>query len=132
MLVDDCDDDNFFHEREIKKHNRGIIVIVKNTGSEALEYLKSNENRKDSHPELIFLDINMPYMNGWDFLQEYSQLDKEIQSKALIIMLSTSENPEDKIKAKAWSFVYDYITKPLTKEKLEDIIEKYLVSIVST
>ncbi len=122
MLVDDSPDDNFFHEREIKKNNFENIVLAKNSGKEALQYLKS---KKEPHPDLIFLDINMPGMNGWEFLQEYNKLDKELQSRVTIIMLTTSENSDDQEKAKKYTLVSDYITKPLTKEKMNDIVEKY-------
>jgi len=125
MLVDDDNNDNFFHEREIRKTNESTIIITKNNGLEALEYLKSQKNNNDIHPDLIFLDINMPKMNGWDFLKEYNSLDKKLQSRAIIIMLSTSKNPEDISRGKTWSFVSDYIKKPLTKEIMEDIIRKY-------
>jgi len=125
MLVDDDHNDNFFHEREIKKTNPSIIVIEKNTGLEALEYLKSKKVDKDMLPDLIFLDINMPGMNGWDFLQEYEQLDKELQSRVIIIMMTTSDNDDDIARAKTWSFVSDYITKPLTEEIMKGIIKKY-------
>lgn len=124
MLVDDNHDDNFFHEREIKKLNLASIVITKNTGWDALEYLQS-KNAKDTTPDLIFLDINMPGMNGWEFLQKYNRLGKELQSKVIIIMLTTSDNPDDESRAKTWSFVSDFITKPLTKHKMEDIIQQY-------
>jgi CheY-like chemotaxis protein len=125
MLVDDNHDDNFFHEREIKKYNFVITVITKNTGLEALEYLKSKKNIIGMHPDLIFLDINMPGMNGWEFLQEYNRLNNKLQSQIIIIMLTTSDNPDDESKAKTWDFVSDYITKPLTKEIMEVIINKY-------
>ena len=125
MLIDDNNNDNFFHEREIKKNNPATVVVTKNSGLEALAYLESKSIRNEILPDLIFLDINMPGMNGWEFLQKYNSLDKNIQSSAIIIMLTTSENREDKAKAGAWSFVYNFITKPLTKEKLEVIIEKY-------
>ncbi|OGU30183.1 MAG: hypothetical protein A2057_05810 [Ignavibacteria bacterium GWA2_35_9] len=125
MLVDDDHNDNFFHEREIKKTNPTIIVIKKNTGLEALEYLQSKKENIDMLPDLIFLDINMPGMNGWDFLQEYERLDKELQSRVIIIMLTTSDNDDDVARAKAWSFVSDYITKPLTEEIMVGIIKKY-------
>jgi CheY-like chemotaxis protein len=125
MLVDDDHNDNFFHEREIKKTNAATIVIEKNTGLEALEYLKSKKVDKAMLPNLIFLDINMPGMNGWDFLQEYERLDKELQSRVVIIMLTSSDNDDDVSRAKAWRSVSDYITKPLTKEIMTDIIKKY-------
>ena len=122
MLVDDDEDDNFFHEHEIKENDFANIVIVKDSGRKALDYLIA---KTDPLSELIFLDINMPGMNGWEFLTEYDQLDAAIQCKAIIIMLSTSENPSDHAKAKAWSFVSDYITKPLTKKHLEEVVKKY-------
>jgi len=125
MLVDDNHNDNFFHEREIKKNNSTATVIVRNTGLEALEYLKSIKDDKNMQPDLIFLDINMPGMNGWEFLQEYNHLDKELQSHVIIIMLTTSDNPDDETKSKAWNFISEYITKPLTKEIMEDIINKH-------
>ncbi len=125
MLVDDNPDDNFFHEREIKKANLAIIVIAKNSAIEALLYLKARKENNKPHPDLIFLDINMPAMNGWEFLQEYNQLGKELQSLAVIVMLTTSENPDDEAKARSWNFVSDYITKPLTKDIMTDAINKY-------
>jgi CheY-like chemotaxis protein len=122
MLIDDDEDDNFFHEREIITNNLATRVVVKDSGQKALEYLKQ---KTDPTTDLIFLDINMPVMTGWDFLAEYEKLDKELQSKAIIIMLSTSSNPSDIAKSKTWDFVCDYITKPLTKEMLEVVIKKY-------
>ena len=122
MLVDDNDDDNFFHEREIKKTQPAPVIVTKDSGMKALEYLKSNE---EPHSDLIFLDINMPGMNGWEFLKEYNQLDKALQSRAIIIMLTTSDNPDHVAKANTFSFVSDYITKPLTKEIMDDINKKY-------
>ena len=124
MLVDDNQDDNFFHEREIKKLNLASVIITKNTGWEALEYLQSKKATGYS-PDLIFLDINMPGMNGWEFLQKYNRLGKELQSKVIIIMLTTSDNPDDESRAKTWNFVSDYITKPLTKDIMQDIVHQY-------
>ena len=66
-------------------------------------------------------------MNGWDFLEEYNQLDSKLQSQAIIIMLTTSANADDVLKAKAWDFVSDFITKPLTKEKMGAIAVNFFV-----
>ena len=127
MLIDDNTDDNFFHEREIKKNDLANTVVTKITGLDGLTYLKSRKENKDPQPDLIFLDINMPGMNGWEFLQEYNGLDKDLQSKAILIMLTTSENPADEERAKKWDFVSDYVTKPLTKQLMKDISQKYFV-----
>ena len=125
MLVDDNMNDNFFHEREIKKNNLANIVIPMTSGTKALAYLRGKKENNDLHPDLIFLDINMPDMNGWEFLQEYNELDKELQSLAVIIMLTTSQNVDDKAKAMKWSSVSDYISKPLTMDLMRNICNKY-------
>ena len=122
MLIDDNESDNFFHERAIKKNNADTTVLMETTGIDALKYISSAANPLS---DLIFLDINMPGMNGWEFLVEYNKLPKEQQSRAIIIMLTTSDNPADVERAKKWDFVSDYITKPITKEMIQEIIEKY-------
>ncbi len=122
MLIDDSPDDNFFHTREIKKADIATTIIAENSGEEALVYLKSNQ---EPHTDLIFLDINMPGMNGWEFLEEYNKLDKDLQGHAIVIMLTTSDNLSDVSKSKTFGSVSEYITKPLTKEILKGITDKY-------
>jgi CheY-like chemotaxis protein len=125
MLIDDNKDDNFYHERIIRKSNSADTVITKQSGAEALEYLKNKNLQESAHPDLIFLDINMPGMNGWEFLEEYHKLDKEFQSKIVVVMLTTSENPDDRAKAKEFDTLSDFKTKPLTKDMLNEIVDKY-------
>jgi CheY-like chemotaxis protein len=121
MLVDDDANDNFYHEREIRKAGAGIRVIAKMSGVEALEYLVSGQET----PGLIFLDINMPVMDGWEFLSEVSRLDSELTGGIMVMMLTSSRNPLDELRAKAWGFVSGFLNKPLTREILDDIIDKY-------
>jgi response regulator of citrate/malate metabolism len=122
MLIDDDPHDNFIHKRAIKKCELENITILTNTAEEALEYFKSGTK---PYTDLVFLDINMPGMNGWEFLEEYNHIDKESQSGTIIIMLTTSSTDEDKERAKSWSFVVEYITKPLTQEIMNNITRKY-------
>jgi CheY-like chemotaxis protein len=128
MLIDDDADDNYFHEKAIKKHNPNSTVIIQNSAIKALDYLRSENETRSPHPDLIFLDINMPRMNGWEFLNAYNLLDTQLQSKAIVIMLTTSQNIADRSRAKSWKFVYDYISKPLTSEMMQDIINKYFTN----
>jgi len=127
MLIDDDSTDNFFHEREIKKANLSTAVITMDSAINALDYLKSTNDRRIVKPDLIFLDINMPGMDGWEFLMEFSQLDKVIQKDVIIMILTTSNNITDKFRAKAWSFVSGYLTKPLTKDIITDINSTYFI-----
>lgn len=122
LLIDDNPDDNFIHERAIRKINSASVVTTKESGEEALAHLTSMTSY---HADLILLDINMPEMNGWEFLERYSKLDKELQCQSIIVMLTTSHNEDDLAKSKTFSNVTDFITKPLTKEKMAIICEKY-------
>jgi CheY-like chemotaxis protein len=125
MLVDDNPDDNFFHERVIKKSGFVKTVVTKQSALAALEYLKLKNDHINEHPDLIFLDINMPGMNGWEFLTEYDKLDKKQQCKIIICMLTTSENPGDRAKLKVHTIVSEFISKPLNLEMLKEIVNKY-------
>jgi len=125
MLIDDDADDNFYHKRVITKNDAASVVIAEQTAMSALAYLKSKDNTGETHPDLIFLDINMPGMNGWEFLEEYNKLDKQFQSRVIVVMLTTSINPDDKIRADKSNIASDFKTKPLTKEMLEEIFLKY-------
>jgi CheY-like chemotaxis protein len=124
MLIDDNKIDNFFHERVIKRNHAAKTIITKESGQEALDYLM--EGTKQMQPDVIFLDINMPGMNGWEFLEHYKKLNKHLQTAMVVVMLSTSENPDDRARAKTEGILSDYKSKPLTKEMLEEVLEIYI------
>ena len=122
LLIDDNEDDNFYHK--IILHESGIArhVEIAETAYEALDFLKKTQIL----PELIFLDINMPRMNGWEFLDRYRKLefDKGHQ-RSVIIMLTTSLNPADEKKAASIEEVSSFESKPLTHEMIQKIVDAY-------
>src|SRR5580704_12008541 len=113
LLVDDNTDDNFFHKIIINKMDIVKRIDVVLNGLEALAYLKK-ENQ--TPPELIFLDINMPKMNGWEFLEQYKHLSAHQKARVVIMILTTSANPDDIKKANEIEEVTGFETKPLTEK----------------
>lgn len=125
MLIDDNDDDNFYHRIIIDEAGIAGHVQVAGSGIEAIDYLKNG----DLIPELIFLDINMPKMNGWEFLIEYNKLNLHQDSMVIIIMLTTSLNPADREHAKHIAAINGFETKPLTEEIINKIINNHFPEI---
>ena len=124
MLVDDDSTTNFFHAHVIKKANCTDYIVVKQYAEEALAHLQSIDEEK-VRPDLILLDINMPRMNGWEFLDRYRELPDEHKAKIVIVMLTTSLNPGDRDKAQTISEINEFATKPLNAEMLQGILRKY-------
>lgn len=122
LLVDDDDDDNFYHQIIINRMNIASRVDIAMNGIEALAYLKK-ENKNP--PEIIFLDLNMPKMNGWEFLEQYQHLALDQKAKVLVVILTTSANPDDIKRAKEVEDVTGFETKPLSEELLTKILEQH-------
>ncbi|WP_062057597.1 response regulator [Aquimarina longa] len=125
LLVDDDKATNFFNERVVTKHENFCKVYTVQSGKVALEYLSAVEKNEAIKPNLIFLDINMPAMNGWEFLVEFSKLNHELTEGIKIILLSTSSNPDDVMASAKNHSVDDFINKPLSLELLDDILIKH-------
>jgi CheY-like chemotaxis protein len=127
MLIDDDEPTNFLNQLVIEKTGYVEQVITMSSAVEALHYLSngSAQNPDFLRPDLIFLDINMPAMNGWEFLEEYKNLNEEQKARMMIVMLTTSLFPEDKEKALHISDVSGFEHKPLTRDKFERVLEKY-------
>jgi CheY-like chemotaxis protein len=124
MLIDDNPHDNFFHSRVIEACHAAKHILVMEMAEEALQYLKALEHSPGLKPNIIFLDINMPGMNGWEFLDEYKLLDKSLQSEMLVMMLTTSNNPKDDELAQKHGVPVGFRTKPLTEEMLQEVLSK--------
>ncbi|HYF29604.1 MAG TPA: response regulator [Chitinophagaceae bacterium] len=130
LLVDDDEPTNFLSRMLLEEANCTEHIEVAHSGIEALDYLESSETTDEDHdiyvrPDLIFLDINMPAMNGWEFLEEYKNLEKDKKGKIVVVMLTTSLNPDDSARAKGIPDISDFESKPLTSEKLGKILRKH-------
>ncbi|WP_338767503.1 response regulator [Bernardetia sp. ABR2-2B] len=104
---------------EIGKFSK-YIEIFKN-GKEALDALKPRVEAGEKVPEVIFLDLNMPIMDGWQFLDEFMTPNTQ---KIVIYIVSSSIDPVDINKAKEYSLVTNYLVKPITPERLKELFDK--------
>jgi CheY-like chemotaxis protein len=133
MLIDDDEPTNFLSNMIIEEAGCTKHIQIEDSGKRAIHYLATSEklaagNKDYPWPDLIFLDINMPAMNGWEFLDRYNEMGKKHNGKIKIVMLTTSLDPDDEIKAKKNAGVTDFRHKPLTEEMLSEILEKYFSS----
>lgn len=121
MLVDDNEIDNIINEKIIEANSFAEQILVFQTGQEALEYLESNQENADKLPEIVFLDINMPIMDGFQFLEDFEKFSEKVLEKCKIIMLSSSISPKDIDRAASSKYVKKYLNKPLNARYLEAI-----------
>lgn len=116
MIIDDSEPDQFLSKLMVQQKNPDAKILQAYDGKEALEILETVE----SQPEVIFLDINMPRMNGHEFLEAYSN---NYACGSVIVMLSSSDQGDDKEKALKHPCVKKYLIKPLTQASLDEVDE---------
>lgn len=122
VLIDDSEADNFLHKKVIRNSNITEDITVFKNAREALDWLSTpDEIGVYPGPDIVFLDINMPGMNGWEFLDAYSNLSGKQLANILIVMLTNSTNPADRKKAEKIEMVGGFVNKPLTVEMLNGI-----------
>jgi response regulator of citrate/malate metabolism len=125
MLVDDNGIDNFVNKTMIRQNFTDNIVI-KNTVKEALDYMEKERDKIQNIPDLIFLDINLPALSGFDFLKEYENFSASVKNKSKIIILSSSDEPENIGQMMDNKYVKDYLIKPLSQEAIKKIKHYFL------
>lgn len=122
LLIDDDEPTNFYTQLIVEESGCASHIKVAQGGQEALDYLSTSTQQA---PDLIFLDINMPAMDGWEFLDNYKKLKKERHGKVIVVMLTTSLNPDDRQKANDMPEISGFESKPLTEEKLNRILKEH-------
>lgn len=122
MLVDDNDIDNFINERMIMGCGFSDTIYINTSTRSAIEFLKNlsinKALRKDHLPSIIFLDINMPILDGFQFIEEFEKMDPELVASIRVVMLTSSINPSDIKRSESYRSVAGFINKPLTEEAL--------------
>ena len=122
MLVDDNDTYNFINRRILEKKQFAKSIEVQSSGIGALSYLEENLDTPGKLPDIIFLDIKMPLMNGHEFLFKLQQISNTVNgNKCKVVMLSSSGNEDDIRQSKEFPSVINFIQKPLTPEALDAI-----------
>ncbi len=130
LVIDDSEMDQYIVQRALKKWGFGGPLFQERDGLGGINFLKSHRENPTAWgdgfpPTVILLDINMPRMNGFEFLEEFQELlnTHEGLNSSVIMMFSSSELPADKERALKYPFVHGYISKPLTKEDIQSIAE---------
>jgi CheY-like chemotaxis protein len=128
MVIDDDEPTNFISRMIIEEAGCTKQLEIVDSGIKALTYferLSESFQNQIKVPDLILLDVNMPRMNGWEFLNEYKKISNCFIKKPVIIMLTTSVNPDDKQRAAETGEVAGFENKPLTNEMIERLVKTY-------
>jgi CheY-like chemotaxis protein len=122
LFVDDSPLDHFILKRILNNYNLDYEVNCTADGEEVLEFLKQNRLNKLILPDIILLDLYMPRLDGWVFLEKMQQVYPHLSKPLKLYVLSSSINPRDIQWVKKFSFVQSFIFKPITKEVLDRLI----------
>jgi two-component SAPR family response regulator len=126
-LIGIIDDDKIFQftlGRVINHNKQAERIITFSDGEKAIQYLTNNKRIPENIPDIIFLDVNMPNINGWQFMEKYASIKADIKKKATIFMWSSSLNLIDIERASKISEISDYTIKPIKLEGVRRFFEK--------
>ncbi|PIB39423.1 response regulator [Maribacter sp. 4G9] len=122
LLIDDSEIDNYINKAIISKSEIVSEVITKTSGKEALDYLIDLQDDVESVPEIIFLDIRMPGMDGYEFIEHFKNLPDALKGKCRVFVLSSSTNPTDVARSESYEEIEKHLAKPLAHHSIEELI----------
>ena len=125
LLIDDSEPINFIHRYILDELGCVDEIITKENGEQAIDYLISLVNLKTQLPKFIFIDINMPRMNAWEFITEYRKIDSQLRLQSFVFLLTSSIDPTDLEKARGIVEINEVRDKPFNEMVIQEIIEKY-------
>lgn len=124
MIIDDNSIDLYVCSRMITKNNFGLKILQYKVATEALQYLQDNQNNFSKLPQIIFVDIYMPEMSGFEFMEEYDKLPRALKNHCKAYIISSTIDSEDIARSHTTANVAAFQVKPITKEFLDRIIEE--------
>lgn len=125
-IIDDDDIYQFTTSLLLKKTDLVNKIIVFSNGLKAINFLKDEMGNKENIPDILFLDVNMPVMDGWEFLEEYLLIKSMLPKTVVIYMVSSSVDERDVLKAKSISALSGYLVKPISSQNIMDVILEIL------
>jgi CheY-like chemotaxis protein len=124
MLIDDDEIFTYIIKKIIEESEISEQITIFNNGRDAINYLTEAAEEETLLPKVIFLDLNMPLLDGWGFLDEYIRLKPKMCKKINLYVITSSVSTYDHEKSKEYSDITDFIVKPLAKEKFISIVKK--------
>lgn len=127
LMIGIVDDDRIYRftiEKYIQMLGINAIIKCFEDGEEALHYFIENLKTENKLPDILFLDVNMPIMDGWDFIEEYDKIKDKVRKDIRIYLVSSSIDERDEMRSKQYDMVTDYIIKPITEDCLKQLVLK--------
>jgi len=123
VFIDDDPIDHFLMKHILRKKNYFDTTTYTMYGSLVLDYIEENKSDPEKLPDMIFLDLNMPHYNGWEFLERMEKMQSQIDKNISVYVISSSIRPADKESSSKYSFVNEFISKPVDQSEIERIVE---------
>jgi CheY-like chemotaxis protein len=128
VFIDDDPVDHFLMKHILHGRNYFDTTTYTMYGSLVLDYIEEHKSEPEKLPDMIFVDLNMPSFSGWDFLKRMEQMYNEISKEIPVFVISSSVRPDDKATSSKYSFVQEFISKPVSHEEIERIVSAQSVT----